>query len=54
MASIQVLWNMWGLTEGDDQKGCTRSTEVGREAVVMIQERMGTWVKPEAVRMGNI
>lgn len=45
---------MQGFTEDGDQKGCTRSTEMGEEAVVIIQERMGTWVKPVVVRMGNI
>ena len=44
---------MQGLTEGEDQEGCTRSPEVGKEAVVIIQEKMGTWVKPVLVRMGN-
>lgn len=30
-----------GLMEGNDQKGCTRSSEAGEEAVVIIQVREG-------------
>ena len=48
-----ALEHVQGLMEGEDQEGCARSTEVGEEAIVIIQERMGTWVKPVVVRMGN-
>lgn len=42
-----------GLTAGNDQKGCTRNTEGGEEAVVITQVRAVTWVKPVVVGMGS-